>query len=133
MQDFISQNQTSAIGSQLREDMRVVSSDGQPVGTIDRIEGDDRIKLKRSDSPDGEHHYFSLTDVDRVEDDAVILSMSHAEAQEFLANEHISDDDLPAFDENPELYCRSSGASTVEPKEGSSMGPNPVEPDRFVR
>jgi hypothetical protein len=66
----------------MREHMEVVGSDGQHVGTVDRVAGD-RIILTRSD-PDagGVHHSLSCTDVDRIEDDRVILEMSADKARE---------------------------------------------------
>ena len=59
--------------SQIREHMKVVGSDGQHMGTVDRIEGN-RIKLAKSDSKDGEHHYVEISDVDAVKNDEVCLS-----------------------------------------------------------
>jgi hypothetical protein len=58
---------------QLAKHQEVVDSNGQHVGTIDHVDGD-RIKLTRKDSPDGEHHYISLSDVAGVEGDRVRLS-----------------------------------------------------------
>jgi hypothetical protein len=65
--------------SQIKEDMTVVGSDGEHVGTVDGVEGDS-IKLTRNDSPDGEHHYVPVSAVESVEGDEVRLSMSAAEA-----------------------------------------------------
>jgi hypothetical protein len=59
--------------SQIREHMKVVGSDGQPVGTVDKVEGN-QIKLAKSDSEaQGQHHYLPLDAVDRVEQDRVCL------------------------------------------------------------
>ena len=52
--------------SAIREHMPVVGSDGEHVGTIDHVEGD-RIRLTRTDSRDGSHHYIPLTSVARVD------------------------------------------------------------------
>lgn len=136
--DFNPRAQSSAVRSQLRDDMRVLSSDGLPVGTIDHVE-DERIQLKRIDSPDGEHHHLPIEDVERIEDDAVILSLSHAQAREYLENESegiglSSDDDLDEdpFSDNPAQHLRSSDASKVDQRGGTSIGQNPDEPDRLV-
>jgi hypothetical protein len=59
--------------STIKEHMEVVGSDGRHVGTVDHLEGEDRIKLTRSDSPDGRHHFVPLSWVSRV-DDQVHLS-----------------------------------------------------------
>lgn len=52
--------------TQVHKDMEVVGNDGTHVGTVDAVEGD-RIKLKRDESADGEHHYVPLTQVARVD------------------------------------------------------------------
>jgi len=60
--------------TQIREHMKVVSSDGQHVGTVDGIEGD-RIKLTKSDpASGGQHRYVGLGDVEQVKDGKVCLS-----------------------------------------------------------
>ena len=52
--------------SQIREHMDVIASDGGRIGVVDSVQGD-LIKLARKDLPDGEHHYVSLADVERVD------------------------------------------------------------------
>lgn len=54
--------------SQIKEHMEVVGSDGKHVGTVDHMEGQDQIKLTRSDSQDGQHHFIPLDWVDNVDD-----------------------------------------------------------------
>ncbi len=51
----------------IMEHMEVFASDGTKVGTVDHMEGSDRIKLAKSTSPDGEHHFVPLTWVDHVD------------------------------------------------------------------
>jgi hypothetical protein len=63
----------------IREHMEVVGSDGQHVGTVDHLEGQDQIKLTQNDSPDGRHHYIPTDWVDRV-DDTVHLNKPADEA-----------------------------------------------------
>lgn len=58
--------------TQVREHMDVVEADGSHVGTVDKVEGV-RIKLAKSDSSDGEHHYIMVDEVDGVENDQVRL------------------------------------------------------------
>jgi hypothetical protein len=53
--------------SNIQKHMEVRGSDGSHVGTVDGIEGD-KIKLTRNDSPDGEHHYVDLDQVERVDE-----------------------------------------------------------------
>jgi hypothetical protein len=53
--------------SQIREHMEVLGSDGAHIGTVDHLEGEDRIKLTKSDSPDGMHHFIPVDWVDHVD------------------------------------------------------------------
>ena len=52
---------------QIKEHMEVLGSDGQHVGTVDHMEGSDKIKLTKNDAPDGKHHLISLSLVDHVD------------------------------------------------------------------
>jgi hypothetical protein len=65
----------------IKEHMEVVGSDGVHVGTVDHLEGQDTVKLAKSD-PDagGEHHFIPLAWVDHVEM-KVHLKQSGAEAK----------------------------------------------------
>lgn len=56
----------------IKEHMDVADSTGRHIGTVDEVE-DSRIKLTRSDSSDGSHHYIDLDAVDSVEDNRVTL------------------------------------------------------------
>ena len=74
----------------IREHMEVVGSDGEHVGTVDRVAGD-RIILTRSDPQSGgAHHSLSCTDLDRVEGDRVVLECSADKARERWRDEHRS-------------------------------------------
>lgn len=65
----------------IAEDMEVVGSDGEHVGTVDRVEGDN-IKLTRNDpEAGGEHHFLSVDMVDSVENDTVTLNATATEAK----------------------------------------------------
>lgn len=52
--------------------MEVTDAGGQHVGTVDKVE-DDRIKLTKTDSKDGQHHFLQMDDVDRIDDNRVYL------------------------------------------------------------
>ena len=66
---------------QIREQMEVVGSDGEQVGTVDRTAGD-RIILAKSDSENGgAHHSLMCTAIDRVEGDRVMLDMTADQAK----------------------------------------------------
>ena len=59
----------------IAEHMEVVASDGQHIGTVDRVEGN-RIKLTKSDpAARGQHHTIPLEWVESV-DDKVYLTKS---------------------------------------------------------
>lgn len=66
--------------SQVREHSEVVGSDGEQVGTVDRVAGD-RIILTKSDSSDNRHHSIPCTMVDRIEGDKVILDTKAEDAK----------------------------------------------------
>ncbi|MBO3762544.1 DUF2171 domain-containing protein [Ciceribacter sp. L1K22] len=65
----------------IRIRMKVVGADGLPVGTVDRIEGDNRIRLMRADSPDDRDHAIPVNWVDHV-DEHIHLSLTAGEAQQ---------------------------------------------------
>lgn len=74
----------SGSASQIREHMEVVGSDGEHVGTVDRLEGD-RIKLTKRDDPDRSgqhHHYLPIGSVASVAGDQVRLNMSGRQARD---------------------------------------------------
>lgn len=62
----------SRFADQIREHMEVVDAAGKHCGTVDHLEGD-RIKLSRTDSPDGQHHYVSMSQVAGIEGGKVCL------------------------------------------------------------
>jgi hypothetical protein len=64
----------------IREHMKVIGSDRQLVGTVDKVEGN-RIKLARNDpQAGGQHHYIPSEWVDRVDGDNVCLRQNAQEA-----------------------------------------------------
>lgn len=67
--------------SEIRERMKVIGSDKQPVGTVDRVEGE-RIKLARNDpQANGQHHYIPTDWVDSVDGDQVCLRQKAQDAR----------------------------------------------------
>lgn len=68
--------------SQIREHMEVIGSDGQHVGTVDKIEGD-QIKLTKNDpQAQGQHRYLSLETVRSVEQNSVRLNIPAEQARQ---------------------------------------------------
>lgn len=64
----------------ITEHLQIKDVNGEHVGTVDHLDGD-RIKLTKSDSPDGQHHYINLSDVRSVDDVAVYLNKAHSDLQ----------------------------------------------------
>ena len=69
---------------EIPEQTPVVGSDGRPVGTVDRVEGD-HIKLKRGD--DGQHRWLPLTTVAGLDGGLVRLSLPAAQAADAMLDE----------------------------------------------
>lgn len=59
----------------IKEHMEVANAQGLHVGTVDEVE-DDAIKLTRSDSSDNIHHFLSLDDVEKIDDNRIYLKES---------------------------------------------------------
>jgi hypothetical protein len=77
--------------SEIKEHMEVVGSDGGHVGTVDKIEGDTRIKLTKKDpASGGTHHYLPIDAVETIEGGKLRLDRSAADAKRDF------DQDLPA-------------------------------------
>jgi hypothetical protein len=67
---------------QIREHMEVVGNDDEHVGTVDKVAGDRIILTKSDPESGGAHHSLSCSDVDRVEDERVILDCSASDAKQ---------------------------------------------------
>ena len=63
------------------EHMQVKDRNGEHVGTVDHLDGE-RVKLTKSDSSDGQHHYVSLSQVESMDDVAVYLNITREEAMQ---------------------------------------------------
>lgn len=68
----------------IKEHMEVANSEGQHVGTVDGVQ-DDKIKLTKSDSADSMHHFLSLEDIEKIDDNRIYLKES-ARIPEGLGN-----------------------------------------------
>jgi len=68
--------------TQIREHMEVIGSDGEHVGTVDHMDGDDKIKLAKKDpAAGGEHHWVNVSDVDHI-DEHVHLKITGSEVNQ---------------------------------------------------
>jgi hypothetical protein len=71
-----------ADSTQIQEHMEIVGSDGEHVGTVDRLDGA-RIKLTRTDpAAGGEHHFIHVDSVEAVEGGKVRLNRTGAQARD---------------------------------------------------
>ena len=61
----------------IKQHMEVTDANGRHLGTVDDVQ-DDRIKLTRSDSADGAHHYVPIDDVEKIDDNRVYLKQTSA-------------------------------------------------------
>ena len=59
----------------IKEHMEVANCEGQHVGTVDAVQ-DDAIKLTKSDASDDIHHFLSLDDVEKIDDNRVYLKQN---------------------------------------------------------
>ena len=66
----------------VREHMEVVGSDNEHVGTVDRVAGDRLILTKSDPEAGGVHHSLSCSDIDRIEDNRVILDLKAEKARD---------------------------------------------------
>ena len=62
------------------EHLQVRDANGEHVGTVDHVEGD-QLKLSRSGSPDGQHHYVPLEQVESMDEVAVYLNVAHSDLE----------------------------------------------------
>jgi hypothetical protein len=111
----------------IKEHMEVADANGRHLGTVDELDGD-TIKLTRSDSSDGAHHYIPFDSVDRIEDNRV-YQKSGAPAPEARVAEqfHASGTQKPfnsGQTPNPNEYSTqrpsSDSASADQPLFGTS-------------
>lgn len=66
----------------VREHMDVIGNDEQHVGTVDRVAGDRLILTKSDPESGGAHHSIACTDIDRIEENRVILDCSAEQAKQ---------------------------------------------------
>ncbi len=63
----------------IKEHMEVADANGRHLGTVDDVQ-DDRIKLTKTDSADGAHHYVPIDDIEKIADNRIYLKQSSASA-----------------------------------------------------
>ena len=74
--------------SQIREHMEVVGSDGEHVGRVDHVVGDE-IELAKFDTQSGlKHHMIPISWVDRVDGDSLCLNLTRDAAKASWREKH---------------------------------------------
>ncbi|MEW4449246.1 DUF2171 domain-containing protein [Qipengyuania sp. JC766] len=68
----------------IKEHMEIADASGQHVGTVDEVDGDN-IKLTKSDSMDDMHHFIAMSDVEKIDENRVVLKQG-ARIPEGLGN-----------------------------------------------
>jgi len=59
----------------IQQHAEVVGSDHQHVGTVDHVDGQDKIKLAKNDqSANGQHHYIPTQWVQQIQGNQVVLN-----------------------------------------------------------
>jgi hypothetical protein len=81
---------------------------GVHIGTVDQIEGDQYIKLTKNDSPDGRHRWFPIDWVESVDERAVYLNKTEAEARAGMLDE-------------PPSQAMQSASPTIDPVSGAGV------------
>ncbi len=74
--------------AQIKEHAKVVGSDGQHVGTVDAVEGEEIILTKSDPTSGGQHHSIPVDLVESVEQDSVRLNLpAHQVRQQWQVSE----------------------------------------------
>jgi hypothetical protein len=67
--------------SKIKEDMKVVASDGQHIGTVDCVKDEQVILTKSDPASGGKHHAIPLDWVSSVEENKVRLNQTSGQAR----------------------------------------------------
>ena len=105
----------------IKEHMEVTDASGRHLGTVDELDGD-TIKLTRSDSSDGAHHYVSLESVDRIEDNRIYLQEGAA-PQARTAEQFHASGTQQSFNSGTAQSGGAAGGQSINPDEYSSQRP----------
>lgn len=100
----------------IKEHMEVADASGNHLGTVDSVDGD-TIKLTRSDSTDGQHHYLSFDQIDRIADNRIYLNAGASPQVRVAEQFHASGTQKPF-----------NSGQTVNPNEYSSQRPGGENP-----
>ena len=104
--------------SKIAEHMKVLGSDGDEVGTVDSVDGEN-LKLTKSDEQaGGEHHFLPIDMVESVNGRTVTLNCTADEAMAEWTGESDTDDE-PAADSD-DLEAEPASESDDMDRSGQS-------------
>ena len=72
--------------TKITEHMPVVCSDGGQFGTVDHVDAGDTIKLTKSGSPDGQHHWIPTSWVTKVDEHVHVDRPGPQAMQEWMSS-----------------------------------------------
>lgn len=75
--------------NEIRDDLPIVANDGTQIGSVDHLDGENSIKVKRDEN--GNHHWIPVSWVSGVTDGAVMLDRSSAQALEEWSDSNPAD------------------------------------------
>ncbi|MDP8993815.1 MAG: DUF2171 domain-containing protein [Pseudomonadota bacterium] len=81
-------NQQRSTWGKVREHMAVLGSDGEHVGTVDKVAGDRIILTKNDPSASGMHHSIPCSWIDSVEEDVRLNRSAEEARKEWREEEH---------------------------------------------
>ncbi|RST31400.1 DUF2171 domain-containing protein [Sphingomonas ginkgonis] len=109
---------------QIREHMAVVGSDGEHVGTVDKVRGD-KVILTKNDSSDQHHHSLNCSLIDSIDNDQVKLSQPAQQAKQQLQreddNQQQNSGGSALFGQRDESQTRNFDRSTNRDQDGPHM------------
>jgi hypothetical protein len=104
---------------QVREHMEVVGSDGQPVGTVDKVSGDRIILTKNGPMAGGHHHSIPCSWIQSV-DERVTINKTAEQARERWTDEEnrraLFESDDQRHDDGPHILDRSFSGTYEGPR-----------------
>jgi hypothetical protein len=95
---------------QVREHMDVVGSDGQPVGTVDKVRGDKIILTKNDPQAGGHHHSIPCSWIQSVDERVTINKTAEQARQQWTDEENrraLFESDDQRHDDGPHILDRS--------------------------
>lgn len=95
---------------QVREHMEVVGSDGQPVGTVDKVAGDKIILTKNGAQAGGHHHSIPCSWIQTVDERVTINKTAEQARQQWTDEENrraLFESDDQRNDDGPHILDRS--------------------------